>query len=253
MDTPTTPSRIRSSIGNASRTLRGYLIAGLLILIPLYVTIALTRWVYAKVDGPVNRWIKQYSLLDEILAERFGYEGPIPGLGLAITLIFILGIGLFARNYFGHKFIGFYERFLFRIPLINKIYNGAKQVSRAFLERNRNLFQGVVLVEYPRRGIYTIGFLTQTDSGEISEKLGRDMACVFISTTPNPTSGVLIVVPKSDLVVLDMSIEDGLKMVISGGVVTPERAAQLPRAAAAWESAGGAGGNGAEGVPGGSG
>jgi uncharacterized membrane protein len=223
-------SGVRSFLGNLYRSLRGYFIAGLLVLIPIYVTIGLTRWTYEKISGPVNTWIQQHWKLPELLRERLGYEGPIPGLGLVITLAFILGIGLFARNYVGKRIIGFFERLVFRIPLVSKIYNGAKQVSEAFFQRNRNLFQAVVLVEYPRRGIYTIGFLTQTDSGEISDKLGRDMACVFISTTPNPTSGVLIVVPRSDLVVLDMSIEEGLKMVISGGVVTPEQARALPRA-----------------------
>lgn len=222
-------SGIRSVLGSLYRSLRTYFIAGLLVLIPVYVTIGLTRWIYDRVSGPLKDWIQEQSRLHELLRDRFGYEGPIPGLGLFITLTLILGIGLFARNYFGHRVISFFERLVFRIPLVNKIYNGAKQVSTAFLQRNRNLFQAVVLVEYPRRGIYTIGFLTQTDSGEISEKLGRDMACVFISTTPNPTSGVLIVVPRSDLVILDMSIEEGLKMVISGGVVTPEQARELPR------------------------
>jgi uncharacterized membrane protein len=214
------------------RSLRTYFIAGLLVLIPVYVTIGLTRWTYEKIAGPINNWIEKQPRVHELLGRFFGYEGSIPGLGFVITLALIIGIGVFARNYFGHQVINFFERLVFRIPMINKIYNGAKQVSTAFLERNRNLFQAVVLVEYPRRGTYTIGFLTQTDSGEISKKLGRDMSCVFISTTPNPTSGVLIVVPRADLTVLDMTIEEGLKMVISGGVVTPEEAKELPRAAA---------------------
>jgi len=228
---------IREYLRNSYRSLRTYFITGLLVLIPLYVTVGLVRWMYQRIDAPMSEYmgkhlgylVRNYPRLAEYIVRLDQQGNPvvhIPGLGVVITIFVILGAGLFARNYFGNRIIGFFERLVFRIPLVNKIYNGAKQVSAAFLERNKNLFQAVVLVEYPRRGIYQIGFLTQTDSGEITEKLGRDMTCVFISTTPNPTSGMLIVVPRSDLTILDMSIEEGIKMVISGGVVTPDKLAK---------------------------
>jgi uncharacterized membrane protein len=235
------PHGLREYLRNSYRTLRTYFITGLLVLIPVYVTVSLVRWMYQRIDGPMNRAISGQL---EVLVRNFprfadwitytNREGEevvhVPGLGVIVTVVVILGVGLFARNYFGNRIINLFERLVFRIPLVNKIYNGVKQVSAAFLERNKNLFQAVVLVEYPRRGIYQIGFLTQTDSGELTEKLGRDMTCVFISTTPNPTSGMLIIVPRSDLTVLDMTVEEGIKMVISGGVVTPEKAKELPQA-----------------------
>jgi len=234
------PTGLREYLRSSYRALRTYFITGLLVLIPVYVTVGLVRWMYQRIDGPMSEYmgrhlgyiVRNYPGLAEYLVQ-YDQEGKavvhIPGLGVVITIFVILGAGLFARNYFGNRIISFFERLVFRIPLVNKIYNGVKQVSAAFLERNKNLFQAVVLVEYPRRGTYQIGFLTQTDSGEITEKLGRDMTCVFISTTPNPTSGMLIIVPRSDLTVLDMTVEEGIKMVISGGVVTPEKARELPR------------------------
>jgi uncharacterized membrane protein len=235
------PPGLREYLKNSYRSLRTYFITGLLVLIPVYVTVGLVRWMYQRIDGPMNDWISGHlevlvrnfpSFADWIThTDRMGNKVVhVPGLGVVITVVVILGVGLFARNYFGNRIINLFERLVFRIPLVNKIYNGVKQVSAAFLERNKNLFQAVVLVEYPRRGIYQIGFLTQTDSGEVTEKLGRDMTCVFISTTPNPTSGMLIIVPRSDLTVLDMTVEEGIKMVISGGVVTPEKAKELPQA-----------------------
>ena len=225
--------------GGVLRDLRAYFIAGLLVLIPIYVTIRLTLWVYSTINNPVNRWIRDHTLIDEWfrsafyslapkwLAERVQYEGHIPGLGFVITVLVILGIGLLGKNYLGNRLISYFEHILNRIPLISRIYKGAKQVSEVFLERNKDLFQGVVLVEYPRKGIWSMGFLTQTDSGEISEKLDQEMACVFISTTPNPTSGLLVILPKKDLLHLDMSIEEALKMVISGGLVTPQHPAAV--------------------------
>jgi uncharacterized membrane protein len=230
-------SLIQRTRGSVVRDLQAYFIAGLLVLVPVFVTIRLTFWVYSTINDPVNRWIRDHTLIDEWfqkafyslapswLAERVQYEGHIPGLGFLITILLILGIGLLGKNYLGNRVIWYFEGAMNRIPLISRIYKGVKQVSEVFLERNKNLFQGVVLIEYPRKGIWSMGFLTQTDSGEISEKLDQEMACVFISTTPNPTSGLLVILPKKDLVILDMSIEEALKMVIFGGLVTPQHPA----------------------------
>ncbi len=225
--------------GRIIRDLRAYFIAGLLVMIPVFVTVRLTLWVYSKINDPVNRWIRDHTLMDEWfrstfyslapkwLADRVSYEGHIPGLGLLITILVILAIGVLGKNYIGNRTLSYFELILNRIPLIRRIYKGAKQVSEVFLERNRNLFQAAVLIEYPRKGIWTMGFLTQTESGEVNEKLNLEMACVFISTTPNPTSGLLVILPRKDLVFLDMSIEEALKMVISGGLVTPAHPAAV--------------------------
>jgi uncharacterized membrane protein len=108
-----------------------------------------------------------------------------------------------------------------RIPLANRIYNAVQQISTAFLGSTRSIFHTVVLLEYPRKGIYSLGFLTTEGTGEVQHKTADQVACVFVPTTPNPTSGMLVFVPKEDLIYLDMTTEDGLKLVVSGGVVAP--------------------------------
>ena len=213
----------KSRLADYIRRIRTYFITGLLVIAPVYVTFAIIRWIFNLIDKPIREWFEE-SELRPWLAEQLNVpeQALIPyGIGVVVSLLIVLSVGLFARNYFGGRLIRFLERLLSRIPLVSRIYHGAKQVSSAFLERSKALFQAVVLVEYPRRGVYSMGFVTRTESGELSHKVGKDLVCVFMSTTPNPTSGFFIVVPRDDLIFLDMSVEDGIKMVISGGVVVP--------------------------------
>ena len=139
------------------------------------------------------------------------------------SLAVIISTGLFAANYVGKKLIGFGERIVVRIPLVRSIYLTVKQIVDAFMHGGKNMaFKRVVLIEYPRKGIYSIGFITAESNGEVQAKTKENVMSVFLPTTPNPTSGYLLFVPREDVVVLDMSVEDGLKLVVSGGIIAPE-------------------------------
>jgi len=188
--------------------LRRYLIAGIIVILP----IAVTAWVLWSL----------FSFIDTIPRRIPGQPfAGIPGIGVVLFLAVIILVGIFATNLIGKRMISFAERIMARIPLANKIYTAVQQISTAFLGQKRSIFNKVVLVEYPRKGIYSLGFVTSEAEGEVQSKTDQRLACIFIPTTPNPTSGLLIFVPYDELQYLDMTAEDGLKLVISGGVVTP--------------------------------
>ena len=136
-----------------------------------------------------------------------------------ILLVLIAMIGIAARIIFVRKIFGFWERLLFKIPMVSKIYLAIKQLSSAFLGQRKNIFQRVVLIEYPRKGLFCLGFVTSFTQGEVLEKTRHKSLNLFIPTTPNPTSGIYLIVPEKDTTALDISVADGLKMVISGGAV----------------------------------
>jgi uncharacterized membrane protein len=194
--------------------LRRYLITGIAVIAPLVITV----WVLWKL----------FSFIDGIAASIFGKEVVgIPGVGVVIFVAVIILVGVFATNLIGKRLISFAEKLMSRIPLANKIYAAVQEISMAFLGSKRSVFNTVVLVEYPRKGIYSLGFVTAEGKGEVQSKTSEHVIGVFVPTTPNPTSGLLVFVPREELVYLDMSIEDGLKLVISGGVFTPS-AVQAP-------------------------
>lgn len=185
------------------RRLRNRFIAGLVILTPVVVTAYVFIVLFLKVD----------SLLGPFIYRLVGWE--IPGMGFLAILFLIFLTGLVARNYLGGKLIGFGEKILAKIPLINRIYVALQQISQAFLAQKRAIFKEAVLIEYPRKGIYAIGFVTsQMNNGQ--------MLSIFLPTTPNPTSGYLLFLPREETIPLQMTIEDALKLVISGGAVAPE-------------------------------
>ncbi|NVM03460.1 MAG: DUF502 domain-containing protein [Candidatus Helarchaeota archaeon] len=159
--------------------------------------------------------------VSNIMVKFFGFEFRT-GLGFVAILILILFVGMLARNYFGRKLIELGEWILKSIPFVNKVYNATQQISRAFISEKREVFKKAVLIEYPRKGIYSIGFLTRDTGGEVKEKIEEDTVSIFLPSTPNPTTGFILFVPKKDLVELDMSIEDSLKLIISFGAVLPE-------------------------------
>lgn len=185
------------------RRLRNLFIAGLVILTPVVVTIYVFIFLFLKVD----------SLLGPLIFRLVGLR--IPGMGFLAVLVLIFFTGLAARNYLGGKLIGFGEKILTKIPLISRIYVALQQISHAFLAQKRAIFKEAVLVEYPRKGIYAIGFVTsQMEEGR--------MLSIFLPTTPNPTSGYLLFLPREEAIPLQMTVEDALKLVISGGAVAPE-------------------------------
>ncbi|MBT8423212.1 MAG: DUF502 domain-containing protein [Gammaproteobacteria bacterium] len=145
----------------------------------------------------------------------------IPGIGLLLVLIILFLTGLLAANFFGRKLVKLWERALNRIPLVRSIYSASKTFAEVVLTDSTDSFKEVLLIEYPRKGLYSLCFQTGTNLGEIQSRTGEQVVCVFVPTTPNPTSGVMIIVPRKDVVSLDMEIEEAVKMVVSLGVVVP--------------------------------
>lgn len=190
--------------------MRKYFVTGLFILLPLVVTIYLLVVGFSIVDGILGNWIAQ------ILGRS------LPGAGLVLTFALIMATGLIATNVLGRKLLSLGDRMFLRIPLVRTIYQSVKQIMDAFSSSsNKAAFKQVVLVEYPRAGIYSLAFVTSEDKGEIQFRTKEDCINIFIPTTPNPTSGFFLIIPASDCIPLDMSVEDGFKLIISGGVITP--------------------------------
>lgn len=191
------------------RSLRKYLITGLLVWLPVVVTIYVLWWGFKFFD----------SVLGNAITRFIGMR--IPGIGILTSLVLIFGTGLFAANYLGRRLIAFGENIVTRIPLVRSVYLTVKQIVDAFLHGTNVAFQRVVIVEYPRPGMWAIAFITSDAKNEVCEKTGEDVLTVFLPTTPNPTSGFLLYVPRRDVIFADMSVEDGLKLVVSGGIVAP--------------------------------
>lgn len=190
--------------------LRRYLVAGILVLLPTAVTVWLVWRIVAVVEGGVQRLLEKLNLT---------YH---PGYGFLVVIAVVLGSGLIATNVIGRKILRFFESLVVKIPFISKIYLTVGQIRDAFKGREHTLFQSVAAIEYPRPGLYTICFVTSTAEGEIQHKTKEEVVCVFIPTTPNPTSGFLIFVPKDELMPLSMTVEEAMKLVISGGALVPE-------------------------------
>ncbi|MCH8866207.1 MAG: DUF502 domain-containing protein [Proteobacteria bacterium] len=207
------------------KRLRRYLVAGILVWLPLGVTFVLLRFLVGVMDKTLNLLPKSYQPV-----EWLGVA--IPGLGVILTIIVLLLTGVLAANFVGRSVVGGWESLLERIPVVRSIYSAAKNFTEIVFSDSGNAFKKVLLVEYPRKGIYTLTFQTATSMGEVAGRTGEDVVCCFVPTTPNPTSGFLIVVPKKDVIELDMTVDAAAKMVMSLGVVVPtwtkEQTAELP-------------------------
>ncbi|MDG2308725.1 MAG: DUF502 domain-containing protein [Candidatus Binatia bacterium] len=187
-----------------SARLRGYFLAGLLLAAPLAVTIGVAVWFVDFVDS-------------QILPSSF----KIPGFGLLVVISGITLIGWLASGFLGRAIHSIGDRIVSRIPVLRTVYGATKQIFESVLAQKSNAFREVALFEYPRKGIWSIGFLTGTTAGEVQHRTQEKTVNVFLPTTPNPTSGYLLFVPRKDLIILDMTVEEGIKMVVSGGIVTP--------------------------------
>ena len=196
-------------------TLKGYLVTGLLIWVPL----AVTFWVLDIIIGTMDETL--YLLPESIRPESlFGFH--VPGAGVLVALAVILGTGALAANMLGQRLVAMWDALLSRIPVVKSIYTSVKQVSDTLLSGSGQSFRKAVLVQFPHQGAWTIAFLTGTPGAGVAEHLGEDdYLSVYVPTTPNPTSGYFILVRKSDTRELDMSVDDALKYIISMGVVTP--------------------------------
>lgn len=197
------------------KRLRRYLVAGLLVWVPAAVTIFVLR-------ALVNLADRTLLLLPPHARPEVWLGFSIPGLGIILTLIVLLGTGMFAANFVGRAMVDFWESLLGRIPLIRTLYSGVKQVAEQLLHEGGKPFKQVVIVEYPRRGAWSLGFLTSERQGEVQVRSDEpELISVFVPTTPNPTSGFLILAPRADVRLLDMKVDDAMKMVISMGSVVP--------------------------------
>ncbi|PLY13932.1 MAG: hypothetical protein C0631_12445 [Sedimenticola sp.] len=194
--------------------LRRYLVAGLLVWVPLGVTLLVVRLLV--------RWLDNSLLL---IPEAYRPETllgfTVPGLGVILSVLIVLTTGVLAANLFGRSLVGLWERMLARIPLVRSIYSGAKQLAETMFNDSGQSFRKVLLIEFPRKGLWTLAFLTGSDVGEAQEKTGQQVLNVYVPTTPNPTGGYFVMVPKSEVIELEMSVDDGLKMLMSMGAVVP--------------------------------
>ena len=194
--------------------IKRYFFTGLLISAPIGATIYITIFIVEFIAGLVPQRFNPNGLLPEII----GYE--IPGLELIIAFLSFILIGLIFSTLFGKAILGYFDNLITRIPFAGNVYKAIKQITETFSNADA-AYQKVVLIEYPRKGIYAIGFMTGETKGEIKDRKKIDMVNVFVPTTPNPTSGFLLFIPKEDAVELDMSVEDAIKLVVSAGMVVP--------------------------------
>lgn len=195
------------------RVLRNYFITGIFVLLPLLASIYLLWVAFSAADNALGK------LASFILRQ----EETIPGAGAVLTVLLVLAVGMIAANVVGRRIILFFEETLFsRIPVMGNIYSAVKQLIDAFRVDKKKGFQHVVMIEWPREGVYSVGFVSNDNPVPLSKATGEDLISLFIPTVPNVTTGFFVTVPRSSIRVLDVSVEDGFKMMISSGVWVPE-------------------------------
>lgn len=197
------------------KKLQKYLIAGLLVWLPIVVTVLLFRFLITLMDQTL------ILLPSQIRPEAIiGFK--LPGLGLILTLLVLIVTGIFAANFVGRSMVNFGEKIFKKIPIVRSVYSAAKNFADIVFSDTGQSFKKVLLIQYPRKGIYSLAFQTSTNLGEVQKKTGSDVVCTFVPTTPNPTSGFIIIIPKEDVIEMDMEIDEAFKMIVSLGVVVPE-------------------------------
>jgi uncharacterized membrane protein len=202
-----------------------YLIAGLLVWLPLAITIWVLSWLLGTLDGVFDSLLgAAQAVLPLSFGEGIGRLRNMHGVGVVVMLAVLLLTGVFAANFVGQWWLKQWDRLLYRIPIVKSIYSSVKQVSDTLFSSNGNAFREAVLVQYPRAGSWTIAFVTGRPGGEVAGHLGLDYVSVYVPTTPNPTSGFFLMMPRADVHVLHMSVDEALKYVISMGVVAPPEA-----------------------------
>jgi uncharacterized membrane protein len=196
------------------KNLKRYFITGLLIWVPLVITM----WVLNLLVSTMDQTL---LLLPQELRTEKWLGMHIPGLGVLLTLLIVFLTGLLATNIIGQRLVVYWERVLARIPVVNSIYNGVKQVSDTLFSPTGQAFRKALLVQWPREGMWTIAFMTGVPGGDVVNHLPGDYVSVYVPTTPNPTGGYFVIVPRKDVIELDMSVDAALKYIISMGVVAP--------------------------------
>lgn len=226
------PKGLRGFLLRYTRALRRDIVAGMLIWVPLIVTIWVMWWLITYIGFSANAAVEWGVTRLTTVGQRVPVLGFLsylqyePWLGFLLALLLFLSTGFVARYFIGRTVIDAAERLVVKVPLISRVYTAAKQIRDTFVNREGNVFQQVVLVEYPRSRVYAIGFITSEAQGIVQEVTRDHLTAVFVPTTPNPTSGFLLYVPTKELIILPISIEDAMKMTISGGAFTPERTSE---------------------------
>ena len=193
-------------MNSITQNFKSKLFAGIAILLPLYLTFIVIKFVFVSLEE-----------ISEPLLNKLGLN--IPGLGIILTIILIYILGLLMTNFLGRKIFNLGENIVKKVPIVNIIYTTLKQITDTFTKDSNDTFKGAIYIQYPRRGLWTMAFI----SGESKSKEGIAYYHVFVPTTPNPTSGFFLVVPQSDSIATDMSVEEGLKTIISGGLLAPKK------------------------------
>jgi len=207
---------------------RASFFAGLAVVLPGVITLAIVKWFFGTVSSFTDALL---FFLPHFLDPKFIYQDGQSGpmfwywslLALLLAVVMVSVIGVLARYYFGKRMIAWADGMMLRVPVLNKIYGTIKQVDEALTSGKKSSFKTVVLVEYPREGIYSVGFITSEQEDEVQMKTGKKCVCVFIPTTPIPTSGFLILLPEEKIIKLEMSVADGFKYIISVGALTQEQ------------------------------
>jgi uncharacterized membrane protein len=207
--------------------LRAYFLAGVLITSPIAITLALAFWLVDFVDSHVVPLIPEQWNPDTYLRDYFGFKISIPGMGVVVLVVAITLIGWLTAGYLGRILVRIGENIVARMPIVRGIYGAVKQIMETIFRNQSQAFRQAVLVEYPRKGLWTIAFVTGTTGGEVKTLLKEDLVNIYVPTTPNPTSGFLLFVRREDVIYLDMTVEEAFKLVVSGGLVTP--AADAPQ------------------------
>jgi uncharacterized membrane protein len=198
--------------------IKSYFLTGIIVTAPVAITVYMSYCLLVWVNTSTSKLIpKQWTIGDFV-------PYAVPGLGLILLVVLLIFIGMFTTGYMGGFFVRLWEKIIRKMPIVSSIYSLFKQIFETFLSQKKNSFREVVLIEYPRKGIWTLAFVSQDQTGgEIEKKSKTKTLSVFVPTTPNPTSGFLLFIPRSDVIKLNMSVEDGIKYVISCGIVAPEK------------------------------
>jgi uncharacterized membrane protein len=221
------PKRLFRFVGLYWRQLKRYMVTGLMVWVPLIITLWITWYVFVRLglgfDKLMQALVEQFK---ELARENrfFGWLSYIeymPGMGFLIAIALFLTTGFLARYLVGRRIIQAVEGLLDRIPFISRIYRAVQQIRDVFVNREGTVFQKVCLVEYPRKDMIVVGFVTSHEQGMVQQAMGRELVAVFIPTTPNPTSGFLVYVPPEEVTIIPMSVEDAMKLIISGGAYVP--------------------------------
>lgn len=194
--------------------LRKWLFSGLLVIVPLFITLAVLKWIIDTLDQTL--WVLP------VVWQTWLHDNNVRGLGVLLTLAILLGVGATASNFVGKRLLGWGDAVVRRIPVVRSIYSSVKQVSDTLFSENGNAFRTAVLVQWPREGVWTIAFVTGAPGSDVVEHLGGgDYLSVYVPTTPNPTGGYFVMLKRSDCIELKMSVDEALKYIVSMGVVVP--------------------------------